>query len=419
MEEPGRSKRPEARDSAQSAEIKVIQDAGLEPEVSRERSGRSPWIQWAAILLTVFLAIQLLMVAGAIFLRLLPIFLLVIFAALLAFMLAPLVRGLIAVGFPRTLAAITVYLGIFLLLGLLISWLSGPASQQVTNLVKSYPSYLNQVTASTGNLDRWAAAHGLPAPHLGDVVKQGASSLLQSQKLVTSALGIITTVAGSIINVVLTFVIGFYLLRDGEAIRSRLRNLLPANLRAKYDFATDALAFVVGGYVRAQVTMALIIGALAGIGSAVIGVHYSIVIGVTVGLLELIPILGALLGSLVAIGIASFQGFHIVLLVIGWFIVIHFLEAYVLGPRITGVRVDLHPLIALLSMLVGVEVAGLIGALFAVPLAGLINVFVRAFYWDLRAQNPRAFGALPATPVSGWRRAWAQLRLRKAERKIP
>src|SRR5205823_9324550 len=146
----GRSKRPEARDSAQSAEIKVIQDAGLEPEVSRERSGRSPWIQWAAILLTVFLAIQLLMVAGAIFLRLLPIFLLVIFAALLAFMLAPLVRGLIAVGFPRTLAAITVYLGIFLLLGLLISWLSGPASQQVTNLVKSYPSYLNQVTASTG-----------------------------------------------------------------------------------------------------------------------------------------------------------------------------------------------------------------------------------------------------------------------------
>ena len=49
--------------------------------------------------------------------------------------------------------------------------------------------------------------------------------------------------------VVLTFVIGFYLLRDGEAIRSRLRNLLPANLRAKYDFATDALAFVVGVYV--------------------------------------------------------------------------------------------------------------------------------------------------------------------------
>src|SRR2546423_1949499 len=419
MEKPGRDKRPDAPDPVQSAEIKVIQDAGLEPEVSRERSGRSPWIQWAAILLTVFLAIQLLMVAGAIFLRLLPIFLLVIFAALLAFMLAPLVRGLIAGGFPRTLAAITVYLGIFLWLGLLISWLSGPASQQVSNLVKSYPAYLNQVTASTANLDSWAAAHGLPAPHLGDVVKQGASSLLQSQKLVTSALGIITTVAGSIINVVLTFVIGFCLLRDGEAIRSRLRNLLPANLRAKYDFATDALAFVVGGYVRAQVTMALIIGALAGIGSAVIGVHYSIVIGVTVGLLELIPILGALLGSLVAIGIASFQWFHIVLLVIGWFIVIHFLEAYVLGPRITGVRVDLHPLIALLSMLVGVEVAGLIGALFAVPLAGLINVFVRAFYWDLRAQNPRAFGALPATPVSGWRRAWAQLRLRKAERKIP
>jgi len=71
-------------------------------------------------------------------------------------------------------------------------------------------------------------------------------------------------------------------------------------------------------------------------------------------------------------------------------------------------------------MLVGIEIAGLLGALFAVPIAGLANVFVRAFYFDLRAQNPSAFGALPtpASRASGWRRVWAQLRQQKEERKL-
>jgi predicted PurR-regulated permease PerM len=231
--------------------------------------------------------------------------------------------------------------------------------------------------------------------------------------------GIVTTFASSILNVVIVFVIGFYLLRDGLALRGRLRQALPVHYRGRYDFAVDALSFVVGGYVRAQVTMAVIIGTLAGVGTWLLGVPYPVVIGITVGLLELIPIVGALLGSLLAIAIALFTSVDLALAVIGYFIVIHFLEAYVLGPRITGVRVNLHPLMALLAMLVGIELAGLLGALFAVPIAGLANVFVRAFYFDLRAQNPSAFGALPtpAGRASGWRRVWAQLRRQKEERK--
>jgi hypothetical protein len=76
--------------------------------------------------------------------------------------------------------------------------------------------------------------------------------------------------------------------------------------------------------------------------------------------------------------------------------------------------------VALLAMLVGIEIAGLLGALFAVPIAGLANVFVRAFYFDFRAQNPSAFGALPAAAAraGGWRKVWAQLRRQKEERKV-
>ncbi len=419
MDKPGRRPRPDPAEPAAAAEIKVMQNAGLEPVVRRDNASGSWWIKWAAILLTVFLALQLLAVAGQIVYRLLGVLLLVIFAALLAFMLAPLVRGLISVGFPRTLAALTVYLVIFVLLGFGGAWISGPLGQQFSSLAKNYPTYLSQLETSASNLDEWTLQHGLPSLNLIGLVNALPSSLMKSGSVLTSAFGIVSTVVGSLLNIILTFVIGFYLLRDGEVVRSRLRNLLPANFRAKYDFGMDALSFVVGGYVRAQVTMALIIGTLAGVGCAVIGVHYAVLIGVTVGILELVPIFGALIGSLLAIAIAAFQGFGVVIVVVAWFAVIHFLEAYVLGPRITGVRIDLHPLVALLSMLIGIELFGFLGALFAVPLAGLINVFIRASYWQVRAENPRAFGALPSTPASGWRRAWAQLRLRKADRKVP
>jgi predicted PurR-regulated permease PerM len=419
MDKPGRRPRPEQPEASSPTEIKVVQNSGLTPEGRRERSMRARWIEWAAILLTVYLAIQLLGVAGAVLLKLLPILLLVIFAALLAFLLAPLVRRLVSVGFPRTLAALTVYLGIFILMGFFGSWISGPLGQQFTSLAKNYPTYLSQIETTASHFDEWTVQHGLPSFNATQLVTALPSSLVKSSSILSSAFGIATTVVGSIINIVLTFVIGFYLLRDGETLKSRLRNVLPAGFRSKYDFGADALAFVVGGYVRAQVVMALIIGTLAGVGCAVIGVHYAVVIGVTVGILELVPIFGALVGSLIALAIASFQGINLLLFVAGWFLVIHFLEAYVLGPRITGVRVALHPLIALLAMLIGIDMAGFLGALFAVPLAGLINVFIRAFYWEVRAENPRAFGALPPVPVTGWRRVWAQLRVRKAERKVP
>lgn len=418
MESPQPQPRDTAADASEPAEVKVISQAG---EEARPQERSFPWIRWAAILLTVFLAYQILVIAGGLFVRLLPVVLLVVFGALLAFLLAPLVRRFERVGVKRTPAALMVYLAILTLVVGSASLLSVPASTQLANLVRQTPHYVDQARQGLGGLDTWAVRHGLPDLGLSNAIQPGAISVAVAARVLSGAVGIVTTFASSILNVVIVFVIGFYLLRDGPTIRARLRQALPVRYRGRYDFVVDALSFVVGGYVRAQVTMAVIIGTLAGVGCWLLGVPYPVVIGITVGLLELIPIIGALLGSLLAVAIALFTSVNLALLVIGYFIIIHFLEAYVLGPRITGVRVNLHPLVALVSMLIGVEVAGLLGALFAVPLAGLANVFVRAFYFDIRAHNPAAFGALSATPAgaSGWRRVWAQLRLRRAERKVP
>ena len=108
MEKSGRQSRPEPRNPAPSAELKVVEEAGLAPEKPRERAALSPWVHWAAIFLTLYLGLQLLGVVGTVLLRVLPMILLVVFGALLAFMLAPMVKGLVTLGFPRTLASLAV-----------------------------------------------------------------------------------------------------------------------------------------------------------------------------------------------------------------------------------------------------------------------------------------------------------------------
>src|SRR5256712_7793962 len=364
MESPGPRPRDATVEAAKPAEVKVVPPQGEEPQ-PEQRSSR--WLRWAAALLTIFLAYQLLVIASGIFVRLLPIVLLVVFGALLAFLLAPLVRRLEAIGLAATPAALLVYLAILIIVVATASLLSVPASTQLANLVNRTPQSLDQARQGLGALDTWAVQHGLPNPGLSNAIQPGAISVAVAGSVLSGAVGIVTTFASSILNVVIVFVIGFYLLRDGPTLRGRLRQALPVHYRARYDFVGDALSFVVGGYVRAQVTMAVIIGTLAGVGTWLLGVPYPVVIGITVGLLELIPIVGALLGSLLAIAIALFTSVDLALLVIGYFIVIHFLEAYVLGPRITGVRVNLHPPAALPAVPGGIEVGRLPGARFAVP----------------------------------------------------
>jgi predicted PurR-regulated permease PerM len=222
-----------------------------------------------------------------------------------------------------------------------------------------------------------------------------------------------------VIGVLLVFVIGFYLLRDGDRLRQGARQLLPTAARPKYDFVCEALSTVVGGYIRAQLLMATIIGVLAGIGCLILGVHFAIVIGVLAFALELVPFVGALTAAVVAVLFALLQSFHLAVEVVILFIVIHIVEGYLLGPRITGKRVHLHPLAALLAMVLGIKVAGILGALFAVPLAGLVNVLVRALYYDIRAQRPEQFGSRPADRWGGWKKAWAQLRARRQESTFP
>jgi len=126
--------------------------------------------------------------------------------------------------------------------------------------------------------------------------------------------------------------------------------------------------------------MALIIGFSAGVGSSLLGVHYPILIGILAFFFELIPMVGPILASLPAVMISLTQPFPLVVYVIVFFIVMQLLENNVLAPRITGGAVGLHPVAALLAIVIGADLGGVVGALFAVPVAGVASVLIAAVW---------------------------------------
>ena len=172
-----------------------------------------------------------------------------------------------------------------------------------------------------------------------------------------------------------------------EERRERLA-IIPSQHRVKTLFLQDNTSRVLGGYLRGQLTLALIIGILAGVGTALLGLPYAVVLGVLAGLFELVPMFGPILSVVPAVLVALFMPFPTVVWVVLFFLVIQQVENNVLAPRISGRAVGLHPVGAMFALLAGFQLAGLLGGLFAVPLAGVLWVLLGAAYRNVIVVEP-------------------------------
>ena len=238
-----------------------------------------------------------------------------------------------------------------------------------------------EIRTTLGNYGIHANVEQLKA-QAASAVEQGATDVLKN---LVSMLAGASAIVG---DVLLVLVISLYLVLDGARLLARAMTLVPRRHRAKAEFFQDNLARVLGGYIRGQLILALIVGLAAGIGTAILGVPYALVLGVLAGLFELVPMFGPVLSAIPALLAAAFMPFPTVLWVLLLFVVIQQVENNVLAPRISGDAVGLHPLGAMLALLVGFQLAGLLGGLFAVPLAGLLRVLVGAAYRDAMANQP-------------------------------
>lgn len=296
--------------------------------------------------------------------------LLFLFAAIVALILNPAVDLLQRAPLLRRhrfVAVLGLYLVLFAAIGLVIALVIPHLVSQARNL----PQLVNQV-------ERSLAEHGV---HV-----RLASLVPSTGGLVGNAVKVVASVATTLANIVLVVVISIYLLIDGRGLVGTLRNIFPDHTR-RFDFVVVAAGSTMAAYVRGQAILSVIIGAYTALALTLIGVHFAIVIGVGAFLLEFVPIIGAVIAMAIGILVALLQG-PLLAAEAGLVGVLgHALEAYIIGPRVAGHVTKLHPLVAMAALLIGAEVGGILGALFAVPLAAMANVFLGAFYRSRRGSE--------------------------------
>ena len=276
--------------------------------------------------------------------------------------------------------------GIVVVGGIIV--LAGPFVRQASDLASALPQYAGDLQARAPEVQTTLGQYGIQTD-LDQLKAQAASAIERGgTDVLKNLVGTLAEVGGMLLDIVLALVISLYLLVDGSRFGARSLALIPAEHRTKALFLQDNVSRVLGGYLRAQLTLAVIVGVMTGIGTALLGLPYPVVLGVLAGLFELVPMFGPILSAVPAVLVSLFMPFPTVVWVILFFLVIQQVENNVLAPRISGHAVGLHPLGALFALLAGFQLAGLFGGLFAVPLAGVLWVLLGAAYRNVVVEPP-------------------------------
>jgi predicted PurR-regulated permease PerM len=370
------------------------------------------WQKLLVFLLTLLAGVAVLWVVWQIVSPILRTLVLFALAAVLAFALSSPVNMLARRIGNRVLAIVAVYVlvGIVVVGGLTL--LAGPFVRQASDLVAALPQYANDLQARAPEVQTTLGQYGIQAD-FDQLRASAAQAVAQSGTDVLQHLvGTLAEVGGMLLDVVLALVISLYLLVDGPGIGQRSLAAIPSQYRPNALFLQDHVSRVLGGYLRGQFTLAALIGLATGIGMALLGLPYAVVLGVLAGLFELVPMFGPILSAVPAVLVAMFLPFPTVLWVLLFFLVIQQVENNVLAPRISGHAVGLHPLGAMFALLAGFQLAGVLGGLFAVPVAGVLWVLIGTAYRNALTRPTR--GRRWVLP--NWRRTAAST---AAERRAP
>lgn len=348
------------------------------------------WMRNFAVLGTILVGAELVIMVRTVMVAIFPAVLDILFGAILAVVVGPVVDALEwRTRLSRTFASILVLLAAVGLIAVMLLVAAGPVVDETRTLAHSLPQLLSRAQNTSDAFRRSLAHSGIVVAKFS-VPTAGITTALEGVLLkgITSTLTVIA-------DVVVTFVLAFWFLRDGEKLRQGSVSLLPAQLRSDVNFALDASSVVVGGFIRAQVLMGILIGGMAGLGCWALGVHYPLVVALAAGIFELIPLAGPFLGGAVGVALALTVSPILAIKVVILFLGIHFVDGYLVSPRLQGKFVRIHPVVALMAIVVGTSADGFVGALFAVPVASLAAVFIRVIVGDWKEHNPAAFEAEP------------------------
>jgi predicted PurR-regulated permease PerM len=305
----------------------------------------------------------------------------ILISVFLALAINPLVEWLIAHGVRRRGYAVAIaYLAVLLAIAAIGALFIPTLVDQVNKFVNAVPGYVHDLTKGKGRLGFLETKYQIVEKVRKAVKTGGAHKLLGFS---STALAVTKSVISIVAGVVTIAFMTIFMLLEGPAWMDRFYGLLPHEQQPRWRAVGRDVYRTVGGYVTGNLLISLVAGVSTAIVLFATGVPYSVALGLLVGILDLIPLAGATVAGILIATVAFLHSITAGIVVVVFFVVYQQIENHVLQPMIYGRTVQLSPLAVLIAVLIGAELAGVLGALAAIPIAGSIQV-VLVDWWRHR-----------------------------------
>ncbi|NUS44087.1 MAG: AI-2E family transporter [Mycobacteriaceae bacterium] len=294
---------------------------------------------------------------------------LVLVALFLAVGIEPVVQWLCRRGLPRWLAVGAVVAVQLLLLAVFVWSVGPPLVEQGSKLLGDLPGYLHRLSDESDAVRRITDRY-----HLTERLTDFAGEL--PAKLSGGAVGFFRQFVGFLASTVTVIALAIYFMAAMPQLRNGLARLFPPRNRDRAAEVIDVVTTKVGGYMLGNIAVSVIAGAATYVCLRLLGVPFALTLAVTVGITDLIPLIGATLGAVICLTVTVFTvGFWPATVVVAvFFVAYQAVENYLISPRVQRNAVDLSSVTVLLVALAGGTLLGLVGALMAIPIAAAIKV---------------------------------------------
>lgn len=318
--------------------------------------------------------------------------LIVLTAVVIASAIEPAIKWFTRYRVPRVLSVVLVYVLVVAVLLLLFYFFVPPVLNEVSGLANKLPGYLD--TFDTSNPLKDAPFLGTQ-PVVQDFSLQEVVSNLQGS-FGTLSEGLVKTISvvfGGIFAFVLVIILSFYFAVQETGVDDFLRVVTPVKHEAKVLDLWRRSKIKIGRWMQGQLMLSLIVGIFVYLGLTILGLKFALILAIIAAVLELIPVFGSILAAIPAILLAFVDGgTGLVLLVLGLYIIVNQLQANLIYPLVVQKIVGVPPLLVILSLIVGAQLAGFLGIILSVPAAAVLQELVQDIQKGKRAALKESAG---------------------------
>lgn len=316
------------------------------------------------------------------------IYLPVILALILSFLLNSVVDCLVSLPkrwgkrqMPRSIAVLLSFVVAIFAIVLAALFIVFPFIQEFDKFVIDLPGLVRRIQFLLVVIEQQATAMELP-DNVRDLLNQGIANMASfSVEMAKRILNAVFGFASQAVELVVVPVLTYYLLKDWRSLQSGLINAFSVQYRQQLQNVTNEMGSVISGYIRGQIVISIIMGILVFSGMYLLGVDYPLVLGLLATLTETIPIVGPIIGAIPAILLAYIAAPALAVKVIIFYILIQQIENHLIVPNIMGHTIDLHPILVVVSLLIGGHIYGVVGMMLAVPVTALLRVIIRHLWY--------------------------------------